>query len=94
MDILAIYHNWCTQPFFMGGNGWFGGYGFHFPPILMLLVIGLITYLVIRSVRRPTPDTGTTSPLDVLNRRYAMGEIDKATYEQMKSDIQSKGTFD
>ena len=32
---------------------------------------------------------GTETPLDILKKRYAKGEITKEEFEQMKNDIQS-----
>ena len=56
-----------------------------------LLVVGGIAWLVASLGGRPAlpRDTLPTSetPLDILKRRYATGEIAKEQYEQMKQDL-------
>jgi putative membrane protein len=56
---------------------------------LFLIVAGLL-FMFIAMVKRPpmghSPSNET--PVDVLNRRYANGEIDKKEYDQRKKDLQ------
>jgi len=89
MEFLGAIGSWCGGPgFFQGGGPGFNSWmPFHFGGILQLVIIGLIIYFVARMLRRPAMDTGTSSPQDVLKRRYAAGEIDKETYNQMKDDL-------
>lgn len=47
-------------------------------------IVALIVYLVMRSAR---PGGTGDSPLDILKKRYARGEISKEEFEQMKKDI-------
>ncbi len=76
-----------------GSSGWmpmmnYGyGYGVTFMWIALLIVIGLLVYFSVRS-RKTTGPTCHESPLDILQRRYAKGEIDKEAYESMKKDIE------
>ncbi len=62
------------------GWHWFGGF-----PWIILIVIGVV--LLIRrnnnNVQLPFE-----TPLDILKKRYAKGEITKDQYDQMKNDIQ------
>jgi putative membrane protein len=56
------------------------------------LIIGAIVALVSLLARRPTPMTPqmpmpTVSSLEILSQRYARGEIDAATYEDMRRRI-------
>jgi len=61
-----------------------------FSLLLLVLVIAGIVVLV-RMIARPgahPPATGGNSPaLDVLERRYAEGEIERDEYLQKKSDL-------
>lgn len=73
----------------MGWGGmWFGW-------IFWLIIIAVIVWAVVtisRNVQRSgqTQDPSRTeSALDILNKRYARGEISRAEFEQMKKDIQS-----
>lgn len=76
--------------------GW-GGYGYGmgvFGGLFMLAFWGLIVVglvLVIRRLWYQGPGgTGTganETPLDILKRRYARGEINRAEYERMKQDL-------
>lgn len=55
--------------------------------ILFLLLAGI---LVILFLRRYPPHGGmppSETPLDILKRRYAGGEITREQYEQMRRDI-------
>lgn len=71
-----------------GMNGWviFGGIG-------MLVFWVVIIALVIWVVKRFTHTPGDTrsdlrdSPLDILKRRYARGDISKEDYERMKDEL-------
>jgi len=57
--------------------------------LLFLLFIGLVVYLVMRGTKT-TPDVyrKESTPLDILKRRYARGEITKEEYDRMKKDLQ------
>lgn len=57
--------------------------------ILFLIVIGLLIYFIVRANKA----TGSVSmqketPLDILKRRYAKGEIVKEEFEKMKKDLE------
>lgn len=79
-----------------GNWGWghmmpFGGWGM----ILLLLIVVIVVVGLLRTSGRQSgstaslPGTGEKeSPLDILKKRYARGEIDKDQFEQMKKDLQ------
>jgi putative membrane protein len=52
------------------------------------LIVGAI--LVVRHLGGGMPGSEVrTSPLDILKRRYASGEITREQYEQMRKDLES-----
>lgn len=67
----------------------FGGFGW----LLMLLFWGLVILGIVALVKWITlmsrGDSPGKTPLDLLNERYARGEIDREEYEQKKRDLQS-----
>lgn len=75
-------------------NGWYVGPWMWVMMVFMALfwvgiiggVIWLIVYLARRSGRGP--GTGSTeNALDILNQRYARGEISKEEYDRIKKEI-------
>ena len=75
----------------------FGGFGMVYMLIFWIAVIGLAVWLLSRlfpggadgaisgtTTRRSAADE---SPLEILQRRYARGEISQREYEQMRRDI-------
>lgn len=90
----------------MGGYGAGMGVGWLFMGLFWVLLIGAVVWLVVeltRSARRPDhgapvqmPATGfgpapTPSALEVLDRRLAAGEIDLATYQQVRAALVQSG---
>lgn len=54
--------------------------------LLVLAVIALVVFLVVRAVQHPGAG-GTRSVRDILNERYARGEIDHDEYEERLSKL-------
>ena len=73
----------------MNGNyGWGMGWGFPFlGPIVWILVLIGIVYLV-RWLVSSRDERVQESPLDILKKRYARGEIDRDTFQRMKKEIE------
>ncbi len=80
----------------LGGQGFgtFGTWGIATMifNLLMLLLIVLVTILLFRwAFRRLSPSTGLgaglSKSMEILQERYAKGEISKDQYEQMKKDV-------
>lgn len=86
-------------PGMMGGPSAFGpwqrgygmmdfGYGNVFIWVLFLIMVAVIVYLIVqitRMKRIAAPSTDT--PLEILKKRYANGDITKGDFEKMKKDI-------
>lgn len=75
----------------MGGTwGWIGGI---FMILLwILIVIGIVffirSFMTSRQISKCPPPSGSESPLDILKKRYARGEINKEEYESIKHDLE------
>lgn len=75
-----MYHD-----MFWGGM-WFGW-------IFWIIIIALIVWLLIRqsnSDKQNVLPPGQESPLDLLKKRYAKGEITREQFLQMKNDLEGK----
>lgn len=75
------------------GHMWDGGWhGWFFGPMMMLLLVVLVVLGVVLAVRwsggdrRDGPSGGPprSTPRDILNERFARGEIDKEEYEERR----------
>jgi putative membrane protein len=78
-------------PGMMHGHGWMWGLGMGFGGLVMLafwgaVIVGVI--LLIRSVGAAPGGPAQSTPLDVLKRRYAAGEVTREQYEQMRKDLE------
>mgnify|MGYP001309567466 CR=1 FL=1 len=63
------------------------GYGGVFMWLILLVVIGVVVYFVVRGGKWPGMGGGDT-PLDILKKRYARGEITKEDFERMKRELE------
>jgi len=79
------------------GGGWgpmmhygFGyGYGGMFMWIVFLIVLGFLVYFIVQSRQGKGPlSTQQESPVDILKKRYAKGEITREEFERMKKDLE------
>ncbi len=71
-------------------NGMFGGmwFGWLFWIVLILLVVWFITQFTNKQQSNNFVATGQKeTPLDILKKRYAKGEITKEQFEEMKKDL-------
>jgi len=56
--------------------------------ILALVVVGILIYLVMQNVRsHEGGDTPHETPLEVLQKRYARGEITREEFDEMKRSL-------
>ena len=70
-----------------GDYSWGMGWGWPFiGPLFWILMLFGIVYFV-RWLVGTKEDAVRESPLDILKKRYALGEIDRDTFERMKKDI-------
>lgn len=71
-------HGWADMDGWMGGG--FGGMWFGW--LLIVAAIAGIAWLAVRGVGR------AASALEILEQRYARGEIERDEYEQKRRDLQ------
>ncbi|MFC1820178.1 SHOCT domain-containing protein [Thermodesulfobacteriota bacterium] len=65
------------------------GYGGGFMWIIFLIVIVVLIYILIQASKsKDSADSNTETPLDILKKRYAKGEIDKEEFDRMKKDLE------
>ncbi len=70
-----------------GNFGWGMGFGWLSMIIFWVLIITAVVYLVKFVGRKRGSEACQESPLDILKRRYARGEITKEEFGQMKDDL-------
>ncbi|MDH5507102.1 MAG: SHOCT domain-containing protein [Anaerolineae bacterium] len=78
------------------GSSMMGVWGFALPLLGLLIFVGFLV-LVFRQIggtgerRYPPTDAGpeSESALEILDKRYARGEINKKEYEEIKKDLMS-----
>lgn len=69
--------------------GWGMGWGMPFFGLFfwILIIVGIVA--LVRLIMKNKVDDVKESPQAILKKRYARGDIDKETYEQMKKDLES-----
>jgi putative membrane protein len=81
------YGGYGMGPGMMGGYGY--GYGGMFMGILFLILAGVAIYFIVQSVRSKNGiGQIQESPIDILKKRYAKGEITKEDFDRMKNELQ------
>jgi putative membrane protein len=75
----------------MMGPGMMGGFGMIGPVLTLLFVVllaaGAVWLLQSMGKSGVQGHTQSETPLDILNRRYASGEITKKQFQEMKRDL-------
>jgi len=77
------------------GPGWEPGFGFGFIFMILfwsLIILGIIA--IVKWLMGTSASSGTTPPAprtarQILDERYARGEIDKEEYEQKKRELET-----
>lgn len=82
---------WFNQPGGFGyGYGMMGGFGWIFMVLIVVVVLALLfgVFRQFRDDRREHP-TLSRGARDILDERYARGEIDADEYKRRRTDIES-----
>lgn len=88
MAALNLFISQMNGPQNMMEGG--GGFGMIFMGLIWLLILALIVTLIwflIRKGSNSTTRSSEESPMDILSKRYARGEIDEEEYQRMKKRI-------
>jgi putative membrane protein len=70
-----------------GNYGWGMGFGWIWMILFWGLVIAGIVYIVQAISRKAGQSGPEDTPLDILKKRYAKGEITKEEFDRMKEDL-------
>jgi putative membrane protein len=84
------YENWHMGRGMMGGwgMGWFGGiFMIIFWILILVALVYFIRWLIQSTGRGHSNAAGGNRALEILQERYARGEIDKTKFETMKRDL-------
>ena len=65
------------------------GYGGMFMWILVLVVLGVAIYFIVQSAKsKNVSGQAAETPLDIIKKRYARGEITKEEFDRMKKELE------
>lgn len=70
-----------------GMGDWFSFFPYGWGGVLLLIVIVVLVLTVFRR-GGVTPGRAPDSPMDILKKRYARGEISREEFQSMKKDIE------
>lgn len=96
-SIPALLMTGCDGYYGPMGGGWnhmmnygYGcGFGGMFMWILFVIIMGVLAYFIIQNSKAKNSGGITQeTPLDILKKRYAKGEITKEEYDRMKKDVE------
>jgi putative membrane protein len=95
--VLITALSGCTHwPVDQFGRGWdhmmgYGGYGGMFMWLIWIVIAAVIIYFVFNLSKRngKSIDSENESPIEILKRRYAKGEITKEEFDRIKREIEN-----
>jgi putative membrane protein len=80
-----MMHEYWSGPWGFGGMG-----GIFMLIFWVLLVVGIVWLIRYMITGRSCGMEHETTPLEVMKKRYAKGEIDKKEFEEKKKDLMSR----
>ena len=73
---------------YWGGGWWMAGAWLTMLLFWALVIVGIVALLKFVITRGAAPRSGgSDTPLEILRRRYAAGELTREQFEQMKRDV-------
>ena len=59
--------------------------------LILIAIAAVVIYFVFRQINQTGnwPGSAKESPMEILKRRYAAGEISKEEFDELKKDIES-----
>jgi len=91
--MMGGYYNGYSPGTMMNGSGAWGVVMFVIGILLFLMIVAgivLIFWALTRGTSHKSPGSSATeTPLQILDKRYAAGEIDRKEYERIKNDLVS-----
>jgi putative membrane protein len=65
------------------------GYGGTFMWVIFLIVLGVVIYFIVQTLKsKNVAGQAQDTPLDILKRRYAKGEITKEEFDRTKKEVE------
>ena len=65
-------------------SGWMNGYGTWMMLLFWGVLVALVVWAVIRMTRHSSPPTSAEGPRQILDRRFASGELDAEQYGEAR----------
>ena len=87
LTAVASQGRWYSSDHMWGSGGWMWGSMFMWIILIALVVLGFFVFSKSRTDH--LDQTTMSTPLDLLNVRYAKGEINQQEYESHKKSLQS-----
>jgi putative membrane protein len=84
-----VWHHGSGWGVFDGWGGWFWPHGSLFWLVIVGVIIAIVWFMRTSTTRSDVGDRGERNPsgLDVLDQRYARGEIGRDEYLQKRRDM-------
>jgi len=90
LTFIACAQGTYNDPMGNWGHMMSYGYGGGFMWIIVLVILGVVIYFLFQVSKSKDSDGSIIeTPLDVLKKRYAKGEIDKEEFDRKKKDLES-----
>ena len=71
-------------------SGWMSGYGMWMMLLFWGVLVALAVWAVVRMTRHSSPTTSLESPRQILDRRFASGELDAEQYGEARRLLEGR----